>query len=423
VGHVDLEAVEQGIRRSMQEIGGALLEKLVNADGGGYRGGRIQCGKGHQAKFMGYRSKKVVTVLSPIEVKRAYYYCRECQGGLIRKDEELDICGTSFSPGVRRMMGRVGGKEAFAEGRSDLEELAGVVVKTKQVERVSEGIGRQIEVFCRQEREAALSGKVVLLKGVPKLYIAIDATGVPMVKRELEGRQGKDKSGKAKTREAKLACVFTQTRVDKKGYPIRDEGSTTYVGAIETAEVFAGRIYGEAMRRGLMRAEKVIVLGDGAPWIWGIADECFPGEIQIVDLYHAREHLADLGKLVYGVDKAAWKRWTKARNDQLDDGNVEAVITAMRRLQPRQENIREEVRKCIAYFRTNAERMRYANFRKQGLFIGSGVVEAGCKTIIGQRLKQSGMRWTVAGSNDITALRCHQLSGRWEEFWEARSLA
>lgn len=202
---------------------------------------------------------------------------------------------------------------------------------------------------------------------------------------------------------------------------MRDEASTTYVGAIEPAEAFGPRIYAEAVRRGVARAAQVIVLGDGAVWIWGIAAEHFPGALQIVDLYHAREHLADLGKLLYGPASTDAKDWAAARCKQLDAGEVEAMVMVMRRLRPREEQVAEAVRKAIEYFQTNAERMRYARFRSQGLFVGSGVVEAGCKTIIGHRLKQSGMRWTVRGANAIIALRCAHLSGRWEEFWEARA--
>lgn len=423
LGHLDLEASEMAIRGAMHQMGGALLQKLLNSDGGGYRGAHLDCCQGHSAEFVGYRGKHILTVLSSVEVQRAYYHCPDCQSGLVPKDQELDVVGSSFSPGVRRMMGRVGAKQPFEQGRGDLEELAGVVVQTKQVERVSAQLGAQVEVFCQREREAILTGKLApLLPAVPILYIAIDGTGVPVVPRETEGRRGKDASGKAKTREAKIGCVFTQTKQDEEGYPIRDEDSTTYVGAIETAEAFGPRIYAEAVRRGLRQAQKVVMLGDGGPWIWGIAAQFFPWATEIVDLYHAREHLANLGKIVYGPASAQAKQWTVARAEQLDDGDVEAVISSMKRLRPRQQNVREEVRKAIDYFQTNKERMRYAKFRSEGLFVGSGVVEAGCKTVIGLRLKQSGMRWTVKHANAVIALRCCQLSGRWEEFWEQRSV-
>lgn len=164
------------------------------------------------------------------------------------------------------------------------------------------------------------------------------------------------------------------------------------------------------------------MLGDGAPCIWGIADEHFPGAIQIVDLYHAREHLADLGHIRDGLGSAASKDWVAARRKDLDAGDVNQVVVALGRLRLGREEVQEAVRKAMGYFQTNGDRMRYARFRRQGLFVGSGVVEAGCKTIVGHRLKQSGMRWTVRGANAIIALRCCQLSGRWEEFWEVRSV-
>lgn len=415
----DLESNEMVLRREMHRVGGTILEKLLNSDKG-YRGARVECPKGHQAEFVEYRSKEVVTVLSPIVVERAYYYCNQCREGVIPRDEELDVQDTGFSPGVRRMMGHVGGNEAFDAGRRDLEVLAGVTVSAKAVERVSEEIGKEVELIGRAERSSFISGKAVSFESAEKLYVCLDGTGVPVVTRETEGRQGKEKGLRARTREGKLGCIFTQTALDETGHPVRDEHSTTYVGAIETAEEFGWRLYGEALRRCLNRASKVIIIGDGASWIWNLAQQHFPGAVQIVDLYHAREHLASLGNLLYGFATKEAKQWTAQRCRQLDSGNIEKLTASLRRLRPRGEFI-EDVEKTIAYFLSNISRMRYRQFKKQGYFVGSGVVEAGCKTIMGQRLKQSGMHWTVRGANAIIALRCCQQSGRWEEFWEMLS--
>jgi len=408
------------IRASMHEVGAMLLGQLLEADTG-FRGARVPCGRGHQAIFSEYRTKRLYTVLGALSIRRAYYHCPSCRDGIIPRDGELDIAATSFSPGLRRLMSRIGGKEPFEEARGDLEALAGIAVQTKQVERVSEAIGEQIETLSRKERQAAFAGKVVLLHPVPRMYVAVDGTGVPMVPRETHDRPGKDGTGPAKTREAKLGCVFTQTSVDEDGRPVRDEGSTTYVGAIESGEEFGRRIFTEAVRRGSRRAQQIVILGDGAPWIWSLADEHFPGAIQIVDLYHAREHLADLAKILYGPGTPKAKTWAALRIVDLDTGDVEQLISGMTRLRPATAVQRDALRRSIAYFQTNATRMRYAEFRRQGLFVGSGVIEAGCKTIVGRRLKQSGMRWTVRGANAIIALRCCDLSGRWESFWEARS--
>lgn len=404
----------------MHRIGGSLLQQLMNADGGGYCGTEVECGKGHRAEFIDYRKKEITTVLSPVQLQRAYYYCKDCNSGVIPKDQELDIVDTFFSPGVRRMMGQVGAKEAFEEGRRDLERLAGIKVSSKAVERISEGLGQQIEELSQQEQAAILLGEMVAFERPAKLYICVDATGIPVVVSETKGRKGKDPTIGAKTREVKLGCVFSQTSCDAEGNPVRDKNSTTYAGCIETSEAFGWRIYAEALRRGLAAAEKVIFIGDAAAWIWKIAEEHFPGAVQIVDLYHAREHLANLGKAAFGQTKR-FKIWTKARYRQLDRGNIRALIRSLLALQAEHKTLTEEIRKAIEYFQNNAHRMRFAKFRQQGFFVGSGVVEAGCKTVIGQRLKQSGMHWTVRGANNIIALRCLQQSGRWEEFWELRS--
>ena len=421
--NMDLEATEKALRQMGQRLGGSLLEKLLNGNGEA-GSSRIDCGKGHRARLAGVRSKQLITVLGPVEIGRAYYYCEQCQDGVIPKDRELDIVGTSLSPGVRRMIGRVGGKEPFDEGRTDLEELAGVCVSTKAVERAAEAIGEDIEARAKPARELAVSGKIVPFESkrnsIKRMYIAMDGTGVPVLPSETVGRKGKDETGEAKTREARLGCVFTQTKIDENGKPMRDGESTTYTGAIESAENFGPRIYAEAVRRGVREAKEVVVLGDGAPWIWTIADLHFYGATQILDLYHALEHVNAIARSVYRVmDKKAKKsldRWS----EQVKSGDIAALLRSLNRLHPQGEEQRLVLAREIEYFKRNRERMRYDEFRKRGLFIGSGVVEAGCKTVMGRRLKQSGMRWTVRGANAIIALRCCQMSGLWEGYWETR---
>lgn len=420
---IDLEAIEMCIRSSMHNIGSKVLETLLNADGGGYKGKSIPCNNGHTYEFSEYRKKAVLTVLGSVEVNRAYYYDRQCGSGMCPKDKALDIEGTSFSPGVRRIMARVGTYRPFGLGHEDIKEMAGLDVTAKEIERTCSKLGREAEEFFDKQASAALSEEIIPIKPVPKIYVCMDGTGVPMVKKELVGRQGKGEDGKAKTREVKLGCVFTQTGLDEKGRPVRDEVSTSYVGAIETSEYFGKRIYAEAKQRGIDRAREVVVLGDGATWIWNIADECFPGAVQIIDLYHAREHYWNAGRAVLDYDKAFLQVWAEKRRKELDAGEVEKVIEAIRQLSPSTNYGGEVCEKTINYFEKNKDRMRYNVFRRKGFFVGSGVLEAGCRSVIGQRLKQSGMHWSLDGANHIIALRCCLFSNRWEDFWEARAAA
>jgi hypothetical protein len=251
----------------------------------------------------------------------------------------------------------------------------------------------------------------------------MDGTGVPVVKAETQGRRGKIEGQPAHTREAKLGCCFTQATTDREGRPVRDEGSTTYVGAIETAEEFGLRLYTEAWRRGWSRAQQKVVMGDGAVWIWSLAHQHFPGATQIVDLYHARQHLWELSAKLFPNDLPARKRWMARGLKLLDQGKIETLVKILRELRPANEELAQTVRNEADYFQRNLHRMRYPDFRARGFFVGSGVIEAGCKTVIAARLKRSGMFWTVLGANAIIALRCSRLSGKFADYWESRSRA
>jgi hypothetical protein len=361
-----------------------------------------------------------------VQVSRPYYLCSDCHQGQFPADVELDIEHTEFSPGVRRMQALVGQDTPFDHGREQMKVLAGLEVTAKSVERTAEAVGEDIARRECEEIDKAiqLNLPVVLGKPIPVLYVEMDGTGIPVVKKETVGRQGKTDGQPAHTREVKLGCVFTQATYDKEGFPIRDPDSTTYTGAIETAEQFGKRIYLEAHQRGWERAAKKVILADGAEWIWNLADLHFPGAIQIVDLYHARQHLWELARKLYPNEAIMQKAWMKKHQRRmLDKGKIEKLVLSLRSIESNNPDLIEKIRIEAAYLERNAERMRYPKFRSQHLFVGSGVIEAGCKTVIGSRLKQSGMFWTVRGANAIIALRCCHLNRQFEDYWEDRRAA
>lgn len=407
----------------MLAAGANLLQEFLEGLGSGRQDDPVLCSCGCRMKSRGRKEKRIKSILGDIKLSRSIFVCPDCGASRIPADEMLDVSRTGFSPGTRRMMARAGQRDTFKEAQADLKVFAEIEVGAKDVERVAEGTGREIEAWQQQERAALLNGRIEPehMESIPVLYASFDGTGVPMVPWELAGRKGKQNDGSSKTREVKLGCVFTQTQKDEKGFPIRDEGSTTFVGAIESSQEFGPRIYAEALRRGMEQAEKVAVIADGARYNWEIAALHFPGCIQIVDLFHAREHLHNLAALVFPNDGKSLTQIEIHWRTLLDEGRVEALVNSVKALMPRSGERRKKIKKEIGYFENNANRMRYAQYRKQGLFVGSGVVEAGCKTVIGKRLKQSAMKWTVEGANSIIALRCCQLSGRMEDYWEYRA--
>lgn len=419
----DLEAVEMATRAAMHQAGATLIEGLLAMRETPATSLPCDCGK--RARFHSWRAKKLHTVLGELCFERAYYHCPDCGRGQSPRDGELDVSGTDFSPGLRRMMAAVGSETSFERGSEQLDLLAGVAVNAKAVQRHAEAIGGAI---AEREHEGITQAKQLELPEICSppaeiLYIEMDGTGVPVARRESNGRKGKTAGEPARTREAKLGCVFTQRGLNAKGRPQRDQDSTSYVAAIESAEDFGLRLYTEAWRRGWCRAKRKVVLGDGAVWIWNLAHEHFPGAIQIVDLFHARQHLWDLARSLHPNQDAAQTRWMMVHQQLLDNGKLKKLTVALRSIQTGNQELAEKLRTEADYFHRNALRMRYPKFRRLGLFVGSGVVEAGCRTVIAARLKRSGMFWSVKGANSILALRCCQINQRFEDFWASRGKA
>jgi len=424
-GRIDLEAIEMATRASMHHAGATVLKHLLVSLPPADAEREIDCPCGHRAHYVEMRSKQVLTVVGRVIIERAYYLCRHCHEGQSPWDQEVDVESGPCSPGVRRMMAVVGSESPFQQGRDQLHLLADLDVPAKAIERQAEAVGADIAKREKDKigRTIQLELPQILSPSVAKLYIEMDGTGIPVVKAETEGRAGKNEGQSAHTREVKLACVFTQTKCDDKGRPIRDEASTTYVGAIETAEEFGPRVYTEAWERGWSRAVLKVVLADGSIWIWNIADQHFPGAIQIVDIYHARQHIWEIAAKLFPDDQKLKKSWARKLIRKLNAGRIKSLVAELRTFPGLSQELQATLNTEADYFERNTARMRYPKFRKMGLFIGSGVIEAGCKTVIGSRLKQSGMFWTVRGANAIIALRCNRLSGKFEDYWENRSKA
>ena len=380
----------------------------------------MACTCGGEARYVGRREKTFTTVLGEMALERAYFHCKRCESGFCPRDRALGLERGSLSPHVLRMVGIVGARVSFAEGHDLLDELAGVDVSIKEVEREAERLGREIAEDERTVVEPEIE------RELPKtIYLGLDGTGIPMRKSELEGRDGKQEDGSAKTREVKLCTVWSAETVDDEGVPVRDEGSVTYSAAIESAATrdtddapseFARRAEREAKRRRFDEAPRRAILGDGAAWIWNVAGMLFPDAIQIVDRYHVNEHLSAAAKAICGTQGDLHKEWAHQRCSELKAGKLDDVLTALAA-----HSVIKEAKECSEYIRKNRDRMRYGEFHAAGLCTSSAVVESGCKRAIGLRLKTGGMFWTVDGANAIIALRCARLSGRFEDFWERRA--
>lgn len=411
--------MENAAKQCALRLAATALEKYLNQDHSDYAGPQLACRCGNPAKSVDRRSKTFLTVLGEVTLWRAYYHCAHCESGFLPRDRELGLEAGSESPGIQRMNALTAAMVSFQEGSLLLQELAGVEINAKRVERCAKKIGA--EVAADEKLHIAPLDPDSCLPN--SMCLSMDGTGIPVRPSEVEGRSGKQPDSPAKTREVKLCVIWSADSRDENGKPLCDPGSISYSAAIESAATrdtdehrseFAERVLREATRRRFAEASKTAVVADLVVWIWNIAQELYLRAEQIGDRYHVKERLSTVGKDVFSAGSQQAKEWIKARWDELDAGSLDDLQAVIET----HAADSEEARKCLGYLVNNRNRMRYPKFEAEGLCTSSGVTEGGCKNAIGTRLKRSGMHWTVCGAEAIIALRCCILSGRFQDTWE-----
>jgi hypothetical protein len=402
-----LAPIEQGLLTSLKADGARLLEWVLHHPDRPLAQDQARPGE----EDFGMRGKTVLTVLGWINLRRRYYYDAARQQGRFALDEGLKLVD-SYSPLVSQWMCRASASAgSYHAASGDLLAYAGLAIDERQLQRLVQRLGPDLAQW-RAAQPAGLDPRRAEV-----FCVSADGTGAPMRRKELRGRKGKQPDGSARTREIKVGAIFTHRRPQGKDRPLRDYEATTYVADILPARDFGARLRQEAFIRGLARAQTVVFLGDGAAWVWKLARINFPTAVCILDFYHAAEHLAQLADALYGEGtaqaKQQFRRWRRALlKDQLS-----AVIAQAKTDLPKGKAAQKVARKQIAYLERNQKRMTYRTFRQAGYFIGSGVVEAACKTVVGQRFKQSGMLWSGKGLCRLLPIRCALLSGWFDEFW------
>ncbi len=404
-----MSAIEEGLLRALMRDGCQILEEF-------FKQHVPDCAHQRRDGERHYRQRhiRVHSALGKFSLWRDYFY--DGKHGRAPLDEQLGLKDGN-TPGLQKLMSRAGAMSgSFEQASDDLKTYSHLEVPGRSIQRMASEIGPDIQSWL-QERASTIPDHPPDV-----MYVSYDGTGVPTTKSETKGRKGKQPDGSSKGREVKLGCVFTQLRIVKGEPPDRDPNSTTYVASFDPSVDFGAIIRQEAILRGMAYAGKVVVLGDGAPWIWEVARVNFPNAVWILDLYHAYEHVNDLAALIYpneSADKGHAKRWRK----WLKTDKIDRFIKVVTMLADTAGQKKKDILKALKYFRKNRDRMLYASFRKKGYFVGSGVVEAGCKTVVGKRAKQSGMFWHVEGAQNVLSTRCAVLGRLFEDYWDHRNAA
>jgi hypothetical protein len=421
-----LEAIERAAQASAARIGLAALAGVLAWACEQAPTGSVCCrGCGRRARRVARRTKTVRTLLGSIEIARGYYHCGACRRGFAPMDTRLGVTGTSLSPGLARAAALAGAEMPYAKSVEFIGTVTGLhLASTSTLARTTRAEGTRAREVIAAEHAATTGPRPGPAAdrggGMGLCYVVLDGTGAPMLPSETAGRAGKD-GARAGTREVKIGCFFTQTSRDPAtGEPVQDPGSASYISTFAPAADFGRTAKAEYLRRGFDQIRQPVVLGDGAHWIWNIAETHFPAATEVVDYFHAREHLTELTKHLTPLlqDPTGFEQHLI---DRLDLGDTDAIAQAVTALDL-PEHAPDLVRAAatqVGYFTGNHHRMQYADFTANGYYIGSGPVESACNTIVKQRAKRAGMHWTITGLDPVLALRTLRQSRREHILWPA----
>jgi hypothetical protein len=370
----------------------------------------MECCCGARARYKGRQPRSIITCHGVLTFQRACYHCPACQHTLAPIDVALGLDSSATTTQVRLWVALVSAQLPFAQAATTLQMLSGVALSAATLERISVAIGSSLR---KQQRHQAQQHQAGALSNPPnqsrisprRLYVGMDGVFVP-----LRAPWKRDKS------QGELACRYGECKVGVVYEPFQDQaGKDTrvrrraYTATLQGVDTFAPLLGTLAHGHGHHSAKEVVVIGDGAPWIWQLAAKQFPGAVQIVDFFHACQHLAAVAEARFGKDSQPAKAWLAARQEELKTNQLNKVLCEIRTWRPTSAAKRQLRLSSFAYFRNDAERMRYETFLEKGYHIGSGVVEATCKHVVAQRLDQAGMHWRQESAEAIVALRAAQL--------------
>ncbi len=441
----DLEHLEEQVVKTSQQMGRSLLEGILDSRLREQRPvARRQGSCGHRQRLVGERPKQLLSLVGPVMFVRPYYQClgvpeadTSCTHGEAPADAVWGVQQQRTTSGVQREISYLCGRLTFEEAAETLCRHVPLGMSARQALTLMRPVGealaraedRQVTSLQAQAQQARSQPyEERQTKEVERLYIELDGVLARMRRGSVPMEQEERHRPGDVYREIKAGAVFRAERGSKRSELVPGvyvdtpaQGSMRYVARRTAKGGFAWLLYQLAVECGLSQAKQVVVVGDGAPWIWNLAAEHFPGAVQIVDLYHAKEHVWDVAHAVFGSGTAAGTAWATHACSLLEQGHTDALISAIAALPPippEPGQARSVPERAVDYFTTNAARMRYPAFRAQGMHVGSGIAEAACKTIVSTRAKRSGMRWTPEGIDALLPLRTSVLNGAYDSLWE-----
>jgi hypothetical protein len=404
--HGTLDQIEEAVARIGEQFRRSLQEQIIAERTTGPRDNQIDCASGHRARYHTTRTRLLTTRHGDLAVARPYYYCSACRRGFAPLDSALGLDATTATATVQAWMADLAARLPFDEAASVLGRLTPVCVSPASVERTAVAVGQALRAEQQAHAARHQAGRPPAVACKPRrLYISLDGTFVPL-------RDPWKQDGSA----GALVCRFGEckTAVLYEAHPTprgdRGVARAAYTATLQEVTEFAPLVATLAHRQGHHFARDLVVLADGAPWIWNLAAAQFPTALQILDFCHASGYLFAVAHAFFGEEAPEAKAWVAARQAELKRDELPTVLATIRALTPQNEEQTKEQATICHYYEANAERMRYGTFLAKGYQIGSGVMEASCKHVVGQRLDQTGMHWCQETAEAIATLRAALLS-------------
>jgi hypothetical protein len=404
--------IERRTRQAVLNMGRFLMGAWLGLLDGSYPESEIKCRCGAKARYQCRRDGELLTVLGTVHYERAYYLCAQCHEGTYPLDEQLGLRPGEISAELESLLGMTGALMTFGKGSDLFTRLTLVDISPQSMDKATQNMGAEV---TRLETEWGKAGEDGLAltrqerapKDERRLYGTLDATKVHTHEREDEEDQG--------WRDLKVGAWFESDAPPPEGpqedWDVHAQNVTYYCDFAEAKE-FGKLLWATGIQRQALRAKELVFLGDAAEWIWNLVQEHFPEAVQIVDWFHAAEHLETLAKAVFEEPNAR-KAWLQDTRQWLWEGQLSAVIGACEALS-HQGHGADQARKATTYFTNNALRMDYAAYRKAGYQIGSGTVESACKQLGIQRMKVPGATWDLQGARLTAKARAALLSDQWD---------
>ena len=446
----DLKGLEQHVMETIFEIGRGWMQSVLSEAVPAEQAPGERVGScGHQQQLVGYRPKQIVTLLGKLTFTRAYYQCvvaeegvqaspqHGCTHGEAPADQLWGVQGRRTTAGVQQAVCYLCASSTLEEAAATLSRLLPLQLSARQALNLLQPLGEalhqqedeQVRALWNQASQARIThlpSEADQHERSERLYIELDGVLARLRRGSVPMEEHERKRPGDVYREVKVGAVFEATRGPERsglapGVFVDQAGPKHYVARRTKAEDFGKLLYNLAVTHGLERAHQLVALGDGAAWIWHLVAEHFPGAVQIVDLWHAKEHVWKVARAVFGPPTPQARAWAERACSLLVEGKIENLveeIVVLPPIPPEPGTSRSVPDIERDYFIRNAGRMRYPAFRAQGMHVGSGIAEAGCKTVVSTRAKRTGMRWTPEGLDAVLAVRTAVLNDTYDAFCE-----